>query len=140
MTMRRVGLATGVALGTPIPGACSISDAWVTVQGDSTRVNEIAVGTKFDIYCTFSAINQGGGYWSVCITAIGIGAPTVQNYRVRDSGWTGGTTIALTGEKIDSLGDNVMPNGTGVLQIRLKMWMKDTRVGSGDFPSDVSKW
>ena len=138
MTMR--GVAVGVKTGTPIPSGCVISDAWVTLPGSSARVTQVAIGTKFIIHCAFSATNQGGGQWTVGISAIGVGVSSIQNWASENSGTFGGTYINKSDELVNVLGDNTMPDGSGVLQIRLKMWMKDGISSTMDMPTDVSKW
>jgi hypothetical protein len=127
----------GISLDTPIPGNVIISDAWITLPGSNTRVTSVPVGADFIIHCAFSMTNQGGGWWTAGISAKGVGAPSVRNWGNWTSGVFGQTVINDENKEISALGNNVMPAGTGTLEISLKTWMKDGLQTPADMPLDA---
>lgn len=136
------GQARPIAMqvGTPVPGNNSvISDAWVQIGNQ--RVTEVPVGAEFDIYCTYSGVNQGGGFWALCVTVVGVGT-TIANFDIAALNPVtsyGGTIMTGSNKKLGSKGSNIMPAGSGALQLRFKMWMNDDSYITTP-PPDQTQW
>jgi hypothetical protein len=127
MTRREEGVnigarEIGIDLGTPVPGTCVISDAWVEVGG--VRVTKVSPGSPFVIKASFSAVNNAGGQWTIVVTCVGVGTD-IKNYTDLGTSIFGGNNLSWTGKTLDNLGQNIMPEGTGALALRFKMWLID---------------
>ncbi len=113
--------------GTPVPGSCSISDAWVTLSGSSVRVTSIPVGANFNIYASFSAVNQNGGTWTICVTCASSDG-SISNYTLLGTSIFGGNSLDWVGKLLNGEGTtptNTMPAGSGALALSFKMWLID---------------
>jgi hypothetical protein len=115
--------------GTPVPGTCYISDAWVTLSGSSLRVNSVPVGANFNIYAQFYAFNQNGGTWTVCVTCTSSDG-SIANYTLLGTSIFGGDYLDSAGKLLDGEGTegyetNTMPAGSGALTLSFKMWLRD---------------
>lgn len=114
----------GPAISMSQPGQCSITDAWVKVNG--SRVNEVAPGQEFEIWCTYNVQDLGLNPLNpldrtlVCIT-VKDDSGQIKNY---EDHLLYGTGVGSQGStKLAKLGANIMPEQA--INLSFKAWFND---------------